>query len=157
MPDIKTTEGDLSDAAGRYGIVVGRFNSLVAERLLSGAAGVLRQHGVSDADIHVVWVPGAFEIPLAARELAISGGVDGLIALGCVIRGATPHFDYVAGTCADSLARLQMEHGLPVGFGVLTVDDLEQALERAGSKAGNKGSDAALAVVEMLSLQRKLR
>lgn len=157
MHNIKTTEGDLHDATGSFGIVAGRFNSLVAERLLSGALGALRQHGVADENVHVVWVPGAFEIPLAARHLAVAGSVDGIVALGCVIRGATPHFDYVAGTCADALARLQVEHGLPVGFGVLTVDDLEQALERAGAKAGNKGIDAALAVLEMVSLARKLR
>lgn len=157
MHNIKTTEGDLHDAAGSYGIVVGRFNSLIAERLLNGALGALRQHGVADENVHVVWVPGAFEIPLAVRHLAAAGNVDGIVALGCVIRGATPHFDYVAGTCSDALARLQIEHGLPVGFGVLTVDDLEQALERAGAKAGNKGTDAAQAVLEMVSLARKLR
>lgn len=156
MHDIKTTEGDLSDGRGRYGIVVARFNSLIAERLLSGAVGALRQHGVADDNLHIVWVPGAFEIPLAVRQLALAGGLDGIVALGCVIRGATPHFEYVAGTCADALARLQTEHGIPVGFGVLTVDHLEQALERAGSKAGNKGVDAALAVLEMASLARKL-
>lgn len=157
MHNIKTTEGDLHDAAGNIGIVVARFNSLIAERLLSGALGALHQHGVAEESVHVVWVPGAFEIPLAARQLAAAGGVDGIVALGCVIRGATPHFDYVAGTCSEALARLQLDYGLPVGFGVLTVDDLEQALERAGSKAGNKGVDAALAVLEMVSLARKLR
>ncbi|MGA8259465.1 MAG: 6,7-dimethyl-8-ribityllumazine synthase [Arenicellales bacterium] len=153
---IKTTEGDLSDARGRFAIVVARFNSLIAERLLTGALGALRRHGVAVENLHIVWVPGAFEIPLAVRQLAAAGGLDGIVALGCVIRGATPHFDYVAGTCSDSLARLQTEYGIPVGFGVLTVDHLEQALERAGSKAGNKGSDAALAVLEMASLARKL-
>ena len=153
---IKTTEGDLSDCRGRYAIVVSRFNSLIADRQLAGAVGALRQHGVAGENLHVVWVPGAFEIPLAVRQLAAAGGVDGIIALGCVIRGATPHFEYVAGTCSDSLARLQTEYGIPVGFGVLTVDRLEQALERAGSKAGNKGSDAALAVLEMASLVHKL-
>jgi len=157
MHNIKTTQGDLSSADGSFAIVVGRFNSLIAERLLSGAVGALRQHGVKDDNMHVVWVPGAFEIPLATRQLAAAGEVDGIIALGCVIRGATPHFDYVAGSAAEGLARLQLEYGLPVGFGVLTVDDLEQALERAGSKAGNKGVDAALAVLEMVSLARQLR
>jgi 6,7-dimethyl-8-ribityllumazine synthase len=156
MHDIKTTEGDLSDARGRFAIVASRFNSLVVERLLSGAVGALRQHGVADENLHIVWVPGAFEIPLAVRQLAAGGGVDGIVALGCVIRGATPHFEYVAGTCADSLARVQTEYGVPVGFGVLTVEHLEQALERAGSKGGNKGVDAALAVLEMASLARKL-
>jgi len=157
MQNLKTTEGSLSDVRGRYGIVVARFNSLIAERLLNGAVGALRQHGVDEESIHVVWVPGAFEIPLAVRQLAEGGAVDGIVTLGCVIRGATPHFDYVAGTCSESLARLQIEYGLPVGFGVLTVEHLEQALERAGSKAGNKGVDAALAVLEMVSLARQLR
>lgn len=156
MENIKITEGDLSGDGGGFGIVVARFNSLIAERLLAGAVGALRQHGVADEKLHIVRVPGAFEIPLAARQLAAGGGVDGIVALGCVIRGATPHFEYVAGTCSEMLARVQMEYGTPVGFGVLTVDNLEQALERAGSKAGNKGVDAALAVLEMASLTRKL-
>lgn len=156
MQNIKTTEGELTDATGRFGIVVARFNNLIAERLLQGALGEMRRHGVGDGDLHVVWVPGAFEIPLAVRQLAAAGAVDGIVALGCVIRGATPHFDYVAGTCSDALGRLQTEYGIPIGFGVLTVDHLEQALERAGSKSGNKGADAALAVLEMASLARKL-
>jgi 6,7-dimethyl-8-ribityllumazine synthase len=153
---IQTIEGDLSEGRGRFGIVVGRFNSLVSERLLQGAVGALRQHGIGDDDLRIVWVPGAFEIPFAVRQLCAAGGVNGIVALGCVIRGATPHFDYVAGTCADALGRLQTEYGIPVGFGVLTVEHLEQALERAGSKSGNKGADAALAVLEMASLARKL-
>lgn len=156
MNNIKTTKGDLSGAVGRFGIVAARFNSLIAERLLQGAVGALRQHGVGDENLHIVWVPGAFEIPLAVRQLSAAGGVDGIVALGCVIRGATPHFEYVAGTCSEALGRLQIEYGIPVGFGVLTVDRLEQALERAGSKSGNKGADAALAVLEMASLVRKL-
>lgn len=156
MNRIKTTEGDLADGRGRFAIVVSRFNSLIAERLLAGAVDTLRRHGIDDDNMHIVRVPGAFEIPLAVRQLASGGGVDGIVALGCVIRGATPHFDYVAGTCADALARLQTEYGVPVGFGVLTVDHVEQALERAGSKGGNKGTDAALAVLEMASLARKL-
>lgn len=156
MQNIRTTEGDLSDARGRFAIVVSRFNGLIAERLLSGAVGALRQHGVADENLHIVRVPGAFEIPLAVRQLAAGGGVEGIVALGCVIRGETPHFEYVAGCCSDSLARIQTEYGVPVGFGILTVEHLEQALERAGSKGGNKGVDAALAVLEMASLARKL-
>lgn len=156
MENMNITEGDLSGEGRRFGIVVARFNDLIAERLLDGAVGALRQHGVAGENLRVVRVPGAFEIPLAVRQLAVAGGVDGIVALGCVIRGATPHFEYVAGTCADGLARIQTEYGVPVGFGVLTVDHLEQALERAGSKAGNKGVDAALAVLEMASLARKL-
>lgn len=156
MANMKTTEGDLSGQHGRFAIVVARFNSLIAERLLDGALGALRQHGVAEDSLHIVRVPGAFEVPLAARQLAAGGGIDGIVALGCVIRGATPHFDYVAGTCCDGLARVQMDYGVPVGFGVLTVEHLEQALERAGSKAGNKGADAALAMLEMANLMRKL-
>ncbi|MBS1269351.1 MAG: 6,7-dimethyl-8-ribityllumazine synthase [Gammaproteobacteria bacterium] len=156
MNNIKTTEGQLPDAQGRFGIVAARFNKMVAERLLDGAVGVLRQHGIADENLHIVWVPGAFEIPLAVRQLAAGGSVDAVVALGCIIRGATPHFDYVAGTCSDALGRLQTEYGIPVGFGVLTVEHLEQALERAGSKPGNKGADAALAALEMASLVRQL-
>jgi len=156
MDKIKTTEGDLSGEQGRFAVVVGRFNALIADRLLDGALGVLRQHGAAEESLRVVRVPGAFEIPLAARQLADRGTVDGIVALGCVIRGATPHFDYVAGACADGLARVQLDYGVPIGFGVLTVEHLEQALERAGSKAGNKGADAALAMLEMANLLRKL-
>jgi len=156
MEAINTTEGDLSGGVGRYAVVLARFNSLIADRLLEGALGALRQHGVADDSLQVVRVPGAFEIPLAARQLAESDSFNGIVALGCVIRGATPHFDYVAGTCADGLARVQLDYGMPIGFGVLTVETLEQALERAGSKAGNKGADAALAMLEMASLLHKL-
>jgi len=152
---IEITEGGLNDG-GRFALIAGRFNELIAERLVAGALGALRQHGVDDDHIQLIRVPGAFEIPLAARKLAARGAIDGIVALGCVIRGATPHFDYVAGSCSDSLARVQIDYGIPVGFGVLTVDSLEQALERAGSKAGNKGADAALAALEMASLARKL-
>lgn len=156
MDKITTTEGDLSGELGRFAIVVARFNELIAERLLDGAMDVLRRHGVDEGRLHVVRVPGAFEIPLAARQLAQAGGVDGIVALGCVIRGATPHFEYVAGACCDGLTRVQMDFGVPIGFGVLTVEHLEQALERAGSKAGNKGADAALATLEMANLLRRL-
>lgn len=156
MDNINITEGDLSGRQGRFALVVARFNSLVSDRLLDGALGALRQHGVSDDNLRIVRVPGAFEIPLAARQLASRGGTDGIVALGCVIRGATPHFDYVAGGCCDGLARVQMDFGIPVGLGVLTVEHLEQALERAGSKAGNKGADAALAMLEMANLLRRL-
>jgi 6,7-dimethyl-8-ribityllumazine synthase len=156
MENIKTSEGELSGQNGRFAVVVARFNDLIADRLLDGAVSALRRQGVGEDRIHVVRVPGAFEIPLAARQLAEGGGIEGIVALGCVIRGATPHFDYVAGTCTDGLARVQMDYGIPVGFGVLTVESLEQALERAGSKAGNKGVDAALAMLEMANLLHKL-
>lgn len=156
MDKVSIIEGDLSGQRGRFALVVARFNSLIADRLLDGALGALRQHGVPDDNLRIVRVPGAFEIPLAARQLAAGGGVDGIVALGCVIRGATPHFDYVAGGCCDGLARVQMDYGVPVGLGVLTVEHLEQALERAGSKAGNKGADAALAMLEMANLLHQL-
>lgn len=157
IKNIKTTQGVLSDQQGVYGIVVGRFNSFISERLLNGAIGAFSQHGIAHEKIEVVWVPGAFEIPLAIKTMADKDIYSGLVALGCVIRGATPHFDYVAGTCADSLARIQIENKIPLGFGVLTVDNVEQAIERAGSKAGNKGADAAVTVLEMVSLMKKLK
>lgn len=156
MDKVSFIEGDLSGQRGRFALVAARFNSLIADRLLDGALSALRQHGVPDDNLRIVRVPGAFEIPLAARQLAAGGGVDGIVALGCVIRGATPHFDYVAGGCCDGLVRVQMDYGVPVGLGVLTVERLEQALERAGSKAGNKGADAALAMLEMANLLHQL-
>lgn len=145
--------GDLAARAGsRFGIVVGRFNGFISERLLAAAIDTLRRHGVAESDITVAWVPGAFELPLAAKRLAASGRIDALIALGCVIRGATPHFDFVAGECAKGLSSVALGSGLPVAFGVLTVDSIEQAIERAGTKAGNKGADAALSALEMVNL-----
>jgi len=145
--------GGLTAPAGsRFGIVVGRFNDFISERLLAAAIDTLRRHGVAESDITVAWAPGAFELPLAAKRLAESGRVDALIALGCVIRGATPHFDFVAGECAKGLSSVALGSGLPVAFGVLTVDSIEQAIERAGTKAGNKGADAALSALEMVNL-----
>ncbi|WP_026186000.1 6,7-dimethyl-8-ribityllumazine synthase [Thioalkalivibrio thiocyanodenitrificans] len=158
MNSIKTIEGDFTGAAGgRYGIVLARFNSFIVERLLEGAVDTLRRHGVKDKDLTIVRTPGAYELPLAARAMAMSGRYDGIIALGCVIRGATPHFDYVAGECAKGLASVSMEQGLPVSFGVLTTDTIEQAVERAGTKAGNKGVDAAMGALEMVSLMKRLK
>jgi 6,7-dimethyl-8-ribityllumazine synthase len=145
--------GGLTARAGsRFGIVVGRFNDFISERLLAAAIDTLRRHGVAESDITVAWAPGAFELPLAAKRLAASGRVDALIALGCVIRGATPHFDFVAGECAKGLSSVALGSGLPVAFGVLTVDSIEEAIERAGTKAGNKGADAALSALEMVNL-----
>lgn len=145
--------GGLTAPAGsRFGIVVGRFNDFISERLLAAAIDTLRRHGVAESDLTVAWAPGAFELPLAAKRLAASGRVDALIALGCVIRGATPHFDFVAGECAKGLSSVALGSGLPVAFGVLTVDSIEQAIERAGTKAGNKGADAALSALEMVNL-----
>ena len=158
MNSIKTIEGDFTGVAGgRYGIVLARFNSFIVERLLEGAVDTLLRHGVKDKDLTIVRTPGAYELPLAARAMAMSGRYDAIIALGCVIRGATPHFDYVAGECAKGLASVSMEQGLPVSFGVLTTDTIEQAVERAGTKAGNKGVDAAMGALEMVSLMKRLK
>ncbi|MEM1025693.1 MAG: 6,7-dimethyl-8-ribityllumazine synthase [Myxococcota bacterium] len=140
----------------RVGIVVSSFNRLVTEPLLQGARMHLEERGVPGDAIEVHWVPGAWELPLALQWMAQSGRFDGMVALGCVIRGSTPHFDYVAGHAAGAAARVQETHGLPVGFGVLTTDTLEQALERAGSKMGNKGAEAAEAVLSMCRLRGKL-
>jgi len=158
MFDIETLEGDFTDVAdARYGLLLARFNSLIVERLLEGAVDTLKRHGVAGQNLTIARVPGAYELPLAAQAMARSGRYDAVIALGCVIRGGTPHFDYVAGEAAKGLAQVQMAEDLPVSFGVLTTDSIEQAIERAGTKAGNKGVDAALGALEMVSLMRKLR
>ena len=149
---MKTLEGYMGGAGLRFGIVVSRFNSLVGDRLLEGALDTLRRHGVSDDSITVAKVPGAYEIPLVAQAMAQSGNHDAVICLGAVIRGATAHFDYVAGPLASGLATVALQTGVPVLFGVLTVDTIEQALERAGTKAGNKGADVAAGAIEMANL-----
>jgi 6,7-dimethyl-8-ribityllumazine synthase len=149
-------EGDLVDRGGRYGVVVARFNDYITQRLLEGALGALRSHGIDTAHVPVVWVPGAFEMPLAAQRLAASGSVDAVIALGCVIRGGTPHFDYVAGEASKGLGRVQLDTGVPVAFGLLTTENIEQAIERAGCKMGNKGGEAALAAIEMVHVLKQL-
>jgi 6,7-dimethyl-8-ribityllumazine synthase len=141
----------------RFGIVLSRFNHFIGDRLLEGALDALIRHGVDSAAIEVVRVPGAFEMPLALQAMAESKKYDALIALGAVIRGATPHFEYVAGECAKGVSGVQAKHGLPVAFGVLTVDTIEQAIERAGTKAGNKGAEAAVTALEMVNLLKKLR
>ena len=156
MNDIKTIEGDFTGAKGNYSIVVGRWNSFVVEHLLEGAIDTLRRHGVSKSQITIVRAPGAFEIPLVCKKVAEKGDSDAIIALGAVIRGGTPHFEYVAGECTKGLAMVTMETGIPVAFGVLTVDSIEQAIERSGSKAGNKGEEAAMSALEMVSLLGKL-
>jgi 6,7-dimethyl-8-ribityllumazine synthase len=156
MTDIRTIEGDFSGGKGKYALVVGRWNSFVVEHLLAGALDTLRRHGVTDKQISVVRAPGAFEIPLVCKKLAARGGVDAIIALGAVIRGGTPHFEYVAGECTKGIAQVSMEYGLPIAFGVLTVDSIEQAVERSGTKAGNKGAEAALSALEMVSLLGKI-
>lgn len=156
MTDIKSIEGDLLARGARFGIVLARFNSFIGEPLLKGAIDALVRHGVDAGNIEVVRVPGAHEIPLAAKRMAASGSYDAIVALGAVIRGATPHFEYVAGECSKGLAQISLQYDMPVGFGVLTVDTIEQAIERAGTKAGNKGADAALAALEMVNVLKEL-
>ncbi len=148
--------GSCIDGGGRYALVCGRFNRFITDRLVQGAADVLLRHGVAAAAIDCIWVPGAFEIPQAVSRVLAAKRYQAVITLGAVVRGATPHFDYVAGECAAGIARLSLEAEIPVVFGVLTVDTLEQAVERAGAKAGNKGADAALAALEMVSLLQQL-
>ena len=149
-------EGQYPEADGRYAIVVGRFNQFVVDSLVEGAVDALVRHGVDEDNITVIRVPGAYEIPLAAQAVAEKGDVDAIIALGAVIRGSTPHFDYVAGESASGLNKVQMDTGVPCAFGVLTVDTIEQAIERAGTKAGNKGAEAALVAIEMVSVLRQI-
>jgi len=151
----KTWEGDLLAKGIKFGIIVSRFNEFMGQRLLEGALDALIRHGAEEENIEVIRVPGAFEIPLAAKAMAKSGRYDGIIALGVVIRGATPHFEYVAAEVSKGIAQVQLETGTPIGFGIITADTIEQAIERAGSKAGNKGWQAALAVVEMVNVLRK--
>jgi len=157
MSEVKNVDGDLLARGARFGLVLARFNGFIGERLLEGALDTLVRHGADRSNIDVVRVPGAFEMPLALKTLAAGGKYDALIALGAVIRGATPHFDYVAGECAKGISQIGLQYDIPVGFGVLTVDTIEQAIERAGTKAGNKGVDAALTVLEMVNLLKKLR
>jgi 6,7-dimethyl-8-ribityllumazine synthase len=153
---MRTFEGTLGGSGLRIGIVVARFNDFISERLLNGALDTLRRHGVDDEAVDIAWVPGCFEIPLLAKRMAASGRYDALICLGAVIRGSTPHFDYVAGSAASGVARVGMETGVPASFGILTTDNIDQAIERAGTKAGNKGSDAALTAIEMATLLRDM-
>ena len=152
----KKQEGDLVVRGSRFGIVITRWNSFVVENLLEGALDSLKRHGADENDIEVVYVPGAFEIPLAVKKMAASKKYDAIITLGAVIRGGTPHFEYVAGECVKGMASAMMEYEIPVAFGVLTVDTIEQAVERAGTKAGNKGEEAALSAIEMVNLSRKM-
>ena len=152
----RVIEGDLSVRDVRIACVAARFNDFVVEALVRGALDALKRHGLPEKQIEIVRVPGSFEIPLVLRKLAMSRRYDALIALGPVIRGDTPHFDYVAGECAAGIGRVALESGIPVAFGVLTTDTVEQAMDRAGGKAGNKGADAALTAIEMVNLLRRL-
>ncbi len=153
---VKTLEGDFNARGLRFGIVASRFNDFIVDRLLDAAVGTLLKHGVAAGDIEVVRVPGAFETPLAIKKMASSRRYNALIALGCVIRGGTPHFEYVAGEATRGIGSVSTSEEIPVGFGILTVDTVEQAIERAGTKAGNKGADAALAAIQMATLLRQL-
>ena len=153
---MKTLEGDFAAADARYTLIASRFNAFVVDALVEGAVDALRRHGVPADHITLVKVPGAWELPLVARRVAAGGSADAVIVLGAVIRGGTPHFDYVAGQAASGLAAAQMDTGVPVAFGLLTTDTIEQAIERSGTKAGNKGADAAMTALEMVSLCRRL-
>ena len=153
----KVTEGQLSSKGLRFALIVARFNSFITERLLAGALDALARTGCAESDIEIVKVPGSWEMPVVARELAERKRHDAIICLGAVIRGDTPHFDYVAGEAAKGLGQIAAQTGVPVAFGVLTCNTLEQAIDRAGTKGGNKGFDAAMAAVEMADLMRRLR
>ncbi len=157
MSDIREIQGALDGAGKRFAVVASRFNGRLVELLVGGAVDCLRRHGVAAEDVAVVRVPGAFEVPLALDELAEAGGWDGLVALAVVVRGETPHFDYVCAEASRGVARVSQRHRLPVGFGILTCDTSEQAAERAGGKAGNKGWEAAIAALEMANLKHELR
>ena len=153
---MQTFEGTFVAPQGKFALVVGRFNSFVVESLVTGAIDTLVRHGVKESDISVIRAPGAFELPRVPQRVAQREEFDAIIALGAVIRGGTPHFDYVAGECTKGLAQVSMQYDVPVAFGVLTVDSIEQAIERSGTKAGNKGAEAALSALEMVSLLAQL-
>jgi len=150
---VKTYEGSLIVKGKKFGLVVSRFNEFISKRLLDGAIDCLKRHGATDASIEVVWVPGSFEIPLACQMLLKKKKLDALVALGAVIRGDTPHFEYVASELAKGIARVSLQEGVAISFGVITADTLEQAVDRAGAKSGNKGAQAAQSAIEMTSLQ----
>jgi len=154
---MKSYEGNLVASGLRFGIVVGRFNEFVGGKLLAGAIDGLKRHGVKESEIETAWVPGAFEIPLIAKKMANSQQYDALICLGAVIRGSTPHFDYVASEVSKGIAQVSLDSEIPVIFGVLTTDTIEQAIERSGTKAGNKGYDAAVTAIEMANLLTNLK
>lgn len=152
---MRTFEGKLVAQGLKFGIIVGRFNEFIGGKLLSGAIDALKRHGIEESDIEITWVPGAFEIPLVAKKMAKTGNYHGIICLGAVIRGATPHFDYVSNEVTKGIASVSLETEIPVIFGVLTTDTIEHAIERAGTKAGNKGYDAAVTAIEMANLLKQ--
>lgn len=154
---VKVIEGKLLVKGMSFGLVASRFNDFMTKDLVSGCIDALVRHGAEDKDISVVWVPGAFEMPLVAQKMANTKSYDALICLGTIIRGATPHFDYIASEVTKGIAKVSLDSGLPVIFGVITADSIEQAIERAGSKDGNKGKDAALSAIEMINLTRQLK
>lgn len=154
MPQV--IEGNFQASGKKVALVAGRFNAFITKNLVEGAVDTLVRHGIDDSAITLVWAPGAFEIPLVVKRVAATGAYDAIIALGCVIRGGTPHFDYVAGEAAKGIGQLALQCNIPILFGVLTTDSIEQAIERAGTKAGNKGADAAMAALEMMSLMEQL-
>ena len=156
MATIKTYEGNFSAQGGKFSIVASRFNSFIVEQLEAGAIDELIRHGVNENDIDLIKAPGAFELPMVVQRVAASKKYDAIIAVGAVIRGGTPHFEYVAGECVKGIASVSLNYDVPVSFGVLTVDTIEQAIERAGTKAGNKGAEAALSAIEMVSLFNNL-
>lgn len=153
---IETIEGNLVATDAKFCIVVARWNSFVVEHLLDGAIDTIKRHGGSEENITIVRIPGAFEMPLALDKVAATGKYDGIVALGAVIRGGTPHFEYVAGECVKGMSQVTLNHGVPIAFGVLTVDTIEQAIERSGTKAGNKGGEAAASTIEMVNLLRAI-
>ena len=153
---MKTIEGKLIARKHKYGIIVGRFNEFIGSKLLGGAIDALKRHEASEENIEIVWTPGAFEIPLVAQKMANTGRFDAIICLGAVIRGSTPHFDYVSAEVSKGIASVSLDSGIPVIFGVLTTDTIEQAIERAGTKAGNKGFEAAVSAIEMVNLLQEI-
>ncbi|ALO45405.1 6,7-dimethyl-8-ribityllumazine synthase [Pseudohongiella spirulinae] len=156
MSNIRRVEGDFTSGQGRYIIVAARFNSFIVDKLIEGAIDALRRHGVPEENISIVMAPGAYELPVLTKHVVAKRPCDAVIALGAVIRGGTPHFEYVAGECVKGLSQVSLDSGVPVSFGVLTVDSIEQAIERAGTKAGNKGAEAALGAIEMVSVLGQL-
>ena len=152
----KVIQGELVCQGKKFGIVVSRFNEFISNKLLGGALDALSRHGVQEEEITIIWSPGAFEIPILARKMAESGDYDAVITLGAVIRGGTPHFDYIANEVSKGVAQVALNSGIPVVFGVLTTDTIEQAIERAGTKSGNKGFDAAVSAIEMVNLMEQL-
>jgi 6,7-dimethyl-8-ribityllumazine synthase len=153
---MKIISGQLNAHGKKFAMIVSRFNEFITNKLISGAEDILKRHSVADEDISVYWVPGAFEIPAVTKKIAENGKVDGIICLGCVIRGATPHFDYISAEVSKGIASVSLQSNVPIIFGVLTTDSIEQAIERAGAKAGNKGSDAAMSAIEMVDLYSKI-